>query len=60
MDDNQTFEDGFLEGWHSVVGSRLDLPDVPSPSIQGSGSVYINGLMAGIEAAKKEIVANVK
>jgi hypothetical protein len=49
----QTFAQGFIAGWHSIVGPRLDFPEIPSPSIQGSGSEFIHGLMQGIEAAKK-------
>jgi len=53
VDDKQQFVRGFLEGWHSIVGPRLDFPSIPPPSIQGSGSNYFHGLMKGIEAAKK-------
>ena len=52
MVEQQKFVHGFIEGWHSVVGPRLDFPEIPSPPIQGSGSDYFRGLVAGIEAAK--------
>ncbi len=49
----QTFAQGFIEGWHSVVGAGLHFPEIPSPSIQKSGSEFIRGVMQGIEAAKE-------
>ena len=53
MDKRQTFAQGFIEGWHSIVGPRFVFPEIPSPSIHGSGSEYMSGLLQGIEAAKK-------
>jgi hypothetical protein len=55
MDERQTFAQGFIEGWHSVAGPRLDFPEIPSPSIHGGGSEFIHGLMQGIEAGKMQI-----
>jgi hypothetical protein len=53
MEKNQTYIDGFLQGWTSVAGPRLHFPEIPAPSIQGNGSPFIHGLMEGIKAAKK-------
>lgn len=53
MIDKQTFADGFIQGWQSVIGQQFPLPEIPSPSTLGSRSAYIYGLMDGIEAAKK-------
>jgi len=59
MDNDQSYIDGFLQGWSSVVGPRLDFPEIPAPPIPASGSNFIHGLMEGIAAAKKQI-ADVK
>lgn len=52
MSNERTFASGFIEGWTSAVGHTLELPEVPSPSVQSIGSPFIQGLIAGIEAAK--------
>jgi hypothetical protein len=57
MDDRQKYVDGFLQGWQSVAGPRLHFPDIPVLSSRPAGSPFIHGLIAGIAAAKKEIVA---
>jgi hypothetical protein len=59
MDNSQTYVNGFLQGWSSVVGLRLDNFDIPAPRVQASGSNFIHRLMEGIAAAKKQI-ADVK
>jgi hypothetical protein len=53
MSKERTFASGFIEGWTGLIGHKLVLPEIPSPPIQSVGSPYIQGLMAGIEAAKK-------
>jgi hypothetical protein len=55
MDNSQTFESGYLQGWSSVLGPRLHFPEMPSPPIQSSGSLFIHGLMEGIAAAKIQL-----
>jgi hypothetical protein len=57
MDDRQKYIDGFLQGWQSVAGPRLHFPDIPVLASPPAGSPFIHGLIAGIAAAKKEIVA---
>jgi hypothetical protein len=57
MDDQQKYIDGFLQGWQSIAGPRLHFPDIPVLSSRPAGSPFIHGLIAGIAAAKKEIVA---
>jgi hypothetical protein len=56
MGDKQTFADGFLAGFFSVMGPRVIIPKISTPPVSKIGSDYIHGLMQGIEAAKKQIV----
>jgi Xaa-Pro aminopeptidase len=56
--DEKKFEQGFIHGWSSVIGHAMQVHEIPSPPIQLIGSKYIHGLMEGIEAAKKEILAD--
>jgi hypothetical protein len=51
MQETQRYVEGYATGWASVMGPRLILPEVPSPPTQTSGSLYILGLLNGIEAA---------
>jgi hypothetical protein len=59
MQQGQSYTDGFLQGWTSVLGPRLEFPEIPAPPIQSSGSPFIRGMMEGIAAAKKQL-ADVK
>jgi hypothetical protein len=52
----QTFADGFIAGWVSIMGPRLVIPEIPAQPLGKIGSAYIQGLMKGIEAAKKQMV----
>ena len=56
MSNERTFASGFIEGWTNVVGYTLELPEVPSPPVQSIGSAYIQGLITGIEVAKKAVL----
>ena len=55
MNNKQRFAEGFTDGWSSVFGTTLTLPEISAPSIQASGTDYIHGLIEGIEAAKKKM-----
>lgn len=54
-DKNQTFAEGFILGWQSVLVTGFPFPEIPPSSVDGSGSNYIRGLIEGIEAAKKQL-----
>ena len=55
MDEQQTFYEGFVRGWESVVGPALKPPAIEPPPPLPSGSRYMQGLIKGIEAGKKKI-----
>jgi hypothetical protein len=56
MRGKQTFEDGFIAGWVSIMGSRLVVPEFPAQPIPKQyGSDFLHGLLKGQEAARKKI-----
>lgn len=55
MDQKQTFNDGFVRGWESVVGPALPPPLIERPPIVPGVSQFMQGLILGIEAGKKKI-----
>ncbi len=55
MGEKQTFLEGFIEGWQSIAGDRLQPPEIATPPTSPVGSKFIHGMMEGIEAAKKRL-----
>lgn len=55
MNNRQSYSDGFLQGWQSIVGLENLPSEIPPTSVRGSGSPFIYGLMDGIEAGKERI-----
>lgn len=55
MDEKQTFKDGFVRGWESVVGPALQPPPIEPPPAAAGVSQFMQGLILGIEAGKKKI-----
>jgi hypothetical protein len=54
MPKSGTFEDGFIDGWKLIVGSRAAAPAIPpQPTTASSKTPYEIGLGLGMEAAKK-------
>ena len=47
------FADGFIVGWQSLVSSCSATPKIPAPATARRISSYFQGLLSGIEAAKK-------
>jgi hypothetical protein len=55
LEKKKAFVDGCAKGWQSVIGPKLLIPEIPLHFIERGGSIYIQGLMAGIEAAKDQM-----
>jgi hypothetical protein len=55
MDQQQTFSEGFMRGWESIVGPALEPPEIEIPPAVPSGSRFMQGLIMGIEAGKKKM-----
>lgn|SRR5664279_2811910 len=49
----QTFADGFMVGWLSLIDPGLPVPAIPILPATPRTSAYLQGLLCGIEAAKK-------
>ena len=49
----QTFADGFMVGWLSLIDPGLPVPTIPILPATPRTSAYLQGLLCGIEAAKK-------
>lgn len=55
IDERQTFQDGYVRGWESVVGPALQPPEIERPPVVPGASQFMQGLIMGIEAGKKKI-----
>jgi hypothetical protein len=53
MRSKQTFADGFIAGWQSLVDPEMAMPEIPLHPAPLKISAYFQGLLSGIEAAKK-------
>lgn len=53
--ESQTFIDGFIKGWQSVAGPRLLPPEIEPPLTRARTSVFLHGMIEGIEAARKKL-----
>jgi len=49
----QNFTDGFIAGWQSLVDPEMAMPEIPIRPTPLKISAYFQGLLRGIEAAKK-------
>jgi hypothetical protein len=47
-----TFEDGYLNGWRSVLGEGAPLPSIPSYAIRAGKTEYRHGYDEGRAAAE--------
>jgi hypothetical protein len=54
---SQTFADGFMVGWLSLVDPGMAVPEKPLPPATSKISAYLQGLLSGIEAAKAHRVS---
>ncbi len=54
MNDNGSFQDGYLEGYRAILGNGCATPTIPNtPSIPVGKTEYQVGLLRGIQDAKK-------
>jgi hypothetical protein len=52
MQDGRTFADGFIAGWHSVIGAGAPMPAIPSAPVSDKPP-YLHGISMGVGAALK-------
>ena len=48
---DETFADGFRQGYKSIMGNSAAIPEIPAHSIPAGKMAYMTGIANGIAAA---------
>lgn len=52
MNSDQAFANGYIEGWGSLIGAVVPMPEIPLYIPRKNGTPYFQGLLDGMATAR--------